>query len=226
MSAAAPEEAGFEARSWRMTEMHDGLNRVAVVIFSGGQHHAPQWLGPARTGPGSAYEVLTPGTGGQLTSSADPVPLAVPELVASIRASLSLNISQSAEVLGVQRPTLYAWMREEAEPQTANLSRLQLVAGLARRWNELSGRQPLGRRLRLPALGDQTVLDLLAEDPIRTIPLAEAFEHLARVEYERVPVGGRSARVQRRLGPRQHEEQEADLDVETGAGFVGETAAD
>jgi transcriptional regulator with XRE-family HTH domain len=225
MTVTRTEEA-LTAGVRRMSLLRDGLRGVAVVIYGTGDQGKLAWMGPARTGPGAAYEVLTPGSGGLLTRSFEPPPLEVGALVASIRAALSLNVSQTAQVLGVQRPTLYAWMREEAEPQTANARRLGRVAGLALRWNELSGHQPLGRRLRLPVLGDRTVLDLLSEEEIREVPLIEALRRLSEEVDERAPIGGRSARAQRRLAPRPLAEQEADLDLETGAGFLGETAAD
>src|ERR1039457_3933293 len=48
------------------------------------------------------------------------------EGLAIIQHYLSLNISDLASALRVSRPTVYAWLREESEPQANNISRIQI----------------------------------------------------------------------------------------------------
>lgn len=185
-------EAAVDVAARRMREVHDGLGAISMVIYGSCSDGSLRWVGEPRTGPWGACEVLAPGTGGLLTRPVEHGTADVEEMVATIRASLSLNISQSAKMLGVQRPTLYSWMREEAEPQPANLLRLRCIFGLARYWNQLSGRQPLGRRLHAEAVEQQSVFDLLVQEAIREVPLMRAFERLAKEDVDRLAGPGRS----------------------------------
>lgn len=55
------------------------------------------------------------------------------EIVASIKAYLSLNLAEVARILHVQRPTIYAWLDGSQEPRDANLRRLNRVFGVVTR---------------------------------------------------------------------------------------------
>jgi hypothetical protein len=96
------------------------------------------------------------------------------DLVAEIRANLALNLSQTALVLGVERPTVYAWLADRARPQPANWTRLMDVADVASFWRRLSA-SPIESSALLSRLRGQTLLELLSRRPL---PSAEIFERL------------------------------------------------
>ncbi len=95
-----------------------------------------------------------------------PVSFSAASVVASIRSSLSLQMKELARVLGVERPTVYAWMRDEAQPQPQNRARLVELHKFASDWNRLS-KLPIGPRVRRE-LGPEgkSLVDLLAETDI------------------------------------------------------------
>jgi DNA-binding transcriptional regulator YiaG len=85
------------------------------------------------------------------------------DLISQIRAWLSLNISELASVLHVERPTIYAWIAGSAVPQAANMRRLIDIASWAREWSRLS-KVPMGSAVRQQGLGGITLVDLLADE--------------------------------------------------------------
>ena len=85
------------------------------------------------------------------------------DILAAIRANLSLTVVETAQTLGVERPTVYAWLAGRAEPQERNRERLLRVLQVARTWSRLSSR-PVGLAVRRPNDSGTSVLDLLRED--------------------------------------------------------------
>lgn len=87
----------------------------------------------------------------------------VPErMIAEIRATLGLNIAETARALGVERPTVYAWLAGQVQPQRANLIRLGRVADIAASWRRRT-RQSMGDLVRLPGADGRSIADLLAD---------------------------------------------------------------
>lgn len=120
------------------------------------------------------YQVLVddmPGTGSTLVlrrnsrgSEAANVDLLVPErVIAEIRATLGLNISETARALGVERPTVYAWLAGQVTPQRANMVRLGRVADVAASWRRRSSR-PLGDFVRMPGADGVSIAELLSHE--------------------------------------------------------------
>jgi len=105
-------------------------------------------------------------------------------LVGWVRSAFGLNVTELARVLGVERPTVYAWLRDEAVPQQANWHRLMAIATLADRWSLLSS-APVGVRLRSPNSDGRTLVDVLAEDPI---PSGLVLDILDSVAASPIPV--------------------------------------
>lgn len=64
------------------------------------------------------------------------------DMLALVRSSFGLGVAALARALRVQRPTVYAWLRDEAQPRRANAGRLAQLYRLARRWAEVSN-EPL-----------------------------------------------------------------------------------
>lgn len=94
------------------------------------------------------------------------IPQNVADVVAEIRSTLSLQVKELAEVLGVERPTVYAWLRGNAKPQSTNRARLREVLKVVAVWNRLSD-LPLGSAIR-DDLGEdgRTLVDELSESKL------------------------------------------------------------
>lgn len=92
----------------------------------------------------------------------------IAEVVAEIRGTLSLQIKELAEILGVERPTVYSWLRGEAKPQRSNRIRLSRVLQIALAWKRESA-SPIGNAIR-EALDDAgcSVLDDLRSESFDT----------------------------------------------------------
>lgn len=60
------------------------------------------------------------------------------EKIAAVKSSFSLRTKELADVLHVERQTIYAWIRGENEPIKQTMNRLDLFVKLADHWNTLS----------------------------------------------------------------------------------------
>ncbi len=78
------------------------------------------------------------------------------EVIATIRASLGLSITELAKAASVSRQTIYAWIRGENEPQATKRRTLVALYYIACQWNELSS-QPAKEYV-------PTIQDLLKPD--------------------------------------------------------------
>jgi transcriptional regulator with XRE-family HTH domain len=110
--------------------------------------------------------------------SAEPT-VSVSRLIAQVRSSLSLQIKQLAEVLGVERPSVYAWIKEESQPRAHKRARLKELYQLARRWDELSN-EPLGKALTEVTPDGYSALDFLLQSEIPHALMIERFKAIAR----------------------------------------------
>ncbi len=61
--------------------------------------------------------------------------LSVAEKIAAVKSAFSLRTKELADVLHVERQTIYAWIRGENEPNMVTLNRLDLFVKLAAYWN-------------------------------------------------------------------------------------------
>jgi hypothetical protein len=104
---------------------------------------------------------------------------AVDEMVAHIRASFGLNVSQTAKVLRVERPTVYAWISGSAAPHPSNRERIALLDRCAQRWDELSS-FPAKQLLKQPISGGNSLLDLFQREDLDEQLLFRQLEALAR----------------------------------------------
>lgn len=101
------------------------------------------------------------------------------EMLAVVRAHLAPSIVETAFVLGVERPTIYAWMSGRSEPHERNRRRLHELFGFAMKWSRLSP-SPLGVRLRHPDERGVSIVDLLRSN--RFEEAGERLGALARLE--------------------------------------------
>lgn len=105
--------------------------------------------------------------------------LPVPRLIAQIRSSLSLQIKQLAEVLNVERPTIYAWIKEQSVPRAQSRRRLRELYLLAKRWDELAP-EPLGKALTEIGSDGRSVLDSLLQSDIPHTFILDRFRAIVR----------------------------------------------
>jgi transcriptional regulator with XRE-family HTH domain len=70
----------------------------------------------------------------QVDASAMVAPAA--ELITQIKEGWQFNMTELADLMGVQRPTLYNWQNGKTSPDAEKIQRLQVIAAAARVWNE------------------------------------------------------------------------------------------
>ncbi len=181
------------------------------VASSASAASAVQDLGLARTG--SVCTVAT----ARLRRDDEDITSGSPEGLPFSQHHLSLNMSDLAAVLRVSRPTIYAWLRNESDPQTHNIARMVLLHELARTWSAMSPHR-LGVYLKRPALRSRSVFDLLCEEHIDRSAVRDALASIARM-IEGEPTRPRSAgEVAKQFGLRSQSKklQEESVAQETG----------
>jgi len=95
--------------------------------------------------------------------------LAVDEMLAAIRSTLSLNVSELARVLKVERPTIYAWMNSESLPHRENQSKLDRLFAAAQIWLGIT-QNPMGNFLKSKTRSGVSFLELLVQEfPLETL---------------------------------------------------------
>lgn len=104
--------------------------------------------------------------------------LDVASVVAEVRSSLSLQIKELAEILGVQRPTVYSWLEGDQKPQDQNRRRLLELLKVARIWTQISD-QPVGKTIRTQL--NESGLSLLDQLKREAISLYEVEEHMRAI---------------------------------------------
>ncbi|WP_019625760.1 helix-turn-helix transcriptional regulator [Thioalkalivibrio sp. ALJT] len=83
-----------------------------------------------------------------------------PRVLAALRESLGLSITDLARVFDVSRPTIYAWMKGETEPRAELWPRLREMEQLASLAQQYSLSRP-ARLVRRPALDGTSLLERL-----------------------------------------------------------------
>jgi transcriptional regulator with XRE-family HTH domain len=139
--------------------------------------------------------------------------------VSALKMWLGLSISDLANVLHVQRPTIYQWL-SGTEPRRNNLQRLSRLYGVAIQWRDLSN-EPPGSYLRAPILDGRSLVDLMCE---KEINLGQISSLLRRI-HERL-VSDLTAKSQRSISARlahkgyQQPTKEEQLDSIRGVGTL------
>lgn len=100
------------------------------------------------------------------------------EWIAEIRSRLTLQIKEFAEIVGVERPTIYAWIKGNAAPQKHNQIRLRQLHRIAMAWSRLS-KSPTGTALREVDDSGLSVIDYLMKDPIPEETILGKFRAIA-----------------------------------------------
>ncbi len=109
-------------------------------------------------------------------------------VIATIRSSLSLQIAEIAEILHVERPTIYTWIGGQSRPTAGNRKRLHWLYRLAQEWDDMSS-TPVGEAVRQIDVSGKTLLDLLKEG--KDSEIRSRFRSIARQfdqqVHERLP---------------------------------------
>jgi len=107
-------------------------------------------------------------------------PLDAPDALALIRSALSLNVSEAAQVLLVERPTIYGWASGRVSPNPRHASRIGSVLAVAKEWRRLSA-QPMGKLIRLDMEGRTPLVELLKAQTIDTDTVWVRLRQIARL---------------------------------------------
>lgn len=108
----------------------------------------------------------------------------LPKKLDRIKSHLGLGMKHLAAALGVERPTVYAWVKGTRAPQPKRWDRIQSLLELADHWQELS-HHPLSRRIFVPSESGQSVMDLLSAETLDVPKIKELLKSLAIDENDR-----------------------------------------
>ncbi len=129
-----------------------------------------------------------------------PDPIATSDRVLLLRRWLSLSVAEAARVLGVQRPTVYAWERGDV-PAQKNVARLRALFDLANHWRSLSD-EPVGALRKEIVTGDgKTLVALLSERRLRIDAIKSAMTSVLSMQKQELaarPLSG--AELAQRFG--------------------------
>lgn len=135
-----------------------------------------------------------------LEEGAETDSVATSDRVLLTRRWLSLSVAEAARVLGVQRPTVYAWERGDV-PAQKNVARLDALFDLASHWRSLSD-EPVGAlRKEVVTKDGKTLVTLLSERRLRTDAIKFAMTSLLSMQKQEVaarPLSG--AELAQRFG--------------------------
>jgi len=160
------------------TSTANGFCAVVFSLLAGSGHVTPIQF-PVATG-GMAYS--------EIASTPQPPTMAtVADIVAEIRTAFGLPISQLAQVLGVSRPTVYAWLGDEQQPHQRNWDKLRQIQSVAKYWNDLADLPIPEKWLRSPSANGAGILDMLAADTIDASQVEQRLLEAADRLKERKP---------------------------------------
>lgn len=135
---------------------------------------------PAQDSTASVTEITQAPPSETALEESAPAAQSLAERVSAIKAAFGLTISQLAQVLHVQRQTIYDWLDEDRPPQVQGHKRERLAAiqRWAIQWNALSP-WPTGKRVASYAVEGNTLLDLLAADVLDEARLTTVLRGLS-----------------------------------------------
>ncbi len=99
------------------------------------------------------------------------------ERLAALRRYFSLNITDLAKVLRVERPTIYSWLQGNSAPHPGNLKRLEKIYQLSRDWRTLSA-TPVGKYVHQPFEDGCSLLDYLSAEEPNEMAIRYAFNSI------------------------------------------------
>ncbi|MCI0629309.1 MAG: hypothetical protein L0Y44_01485 [Phycisphaerales bacterium] len=147
----------------------------------------------------------------------------IPDLrdqIAVIRAAFSLQMTELAAALGVERPTVYGWVQGKNAPYKKNRDRLHQIYRMAKRWQALSS-VPIRDLIRQPTESGKSIIDLLNDEQIDETKVTSLLDAFSSVLKER-SAGRKSASELAEIHGIQLESDQARraiFDVATGKRF-------
>lgn len=105
------------------------------------------------------------------------IPLSTREKLMALRRYFSLNMTELSRSLRVERPTVYSWLAESAEPHARNLERLNRLYGLGRSWRRSSA-TPVGSANKIPLSNGRTLLDIISGESLDQEAIRTSFPEL------------------------------------------------
>ena len=106
------------------------------------------------------------------------------EALASIKAAFGFTTKDLAEVLHVERQTIYAWIRGENYPNNTNNRRIRLLMTLADDWNAMS-KLSAKKVLRIKCgEDDMTFYEALCQDSLDDEKIRSIVQQMARLNNE------------------------------------------
>jgi hypothetical protein len=150
----------------------------------------------------------------EVTGASVPSEQNMPEMLATIQSAFGLTVTGLAAVLRVERPTIYAWLKQTSAPSPANALRARKVFGLAQLWLQASEGRQWGD-LDRPIVEGKTLNSLLRDEHLRTFVIETALSRIARAAAEEPSASKPSLReMARRRGIQT--EAAGEVDVLTG----------
>jgi hypothetical protein len=178
-----------------------GFLAVTLLCGTGGAATNPSMAAVAEAAPGTALATRVEYVDGRRQQENEL--LDVTEKLSYVQDQLSLNLSDTAAVLRVSRPTVYAWLRNDSKLQAHNIRRIDRLYAMAAEWRGLCS-APLGRYVRRIVHNGSSILDLLSEANLNESAIRAAFSLARRVmDRTREPRRGRrthTAEVADRFG--------------------------
>lgn len=108
---------------------------------------------------------------------------ALPELLEGVKERLGVGVKHLGKALGVERPTIYAWLKGEQQPQPKRWARIRALVELADYWEGMCS-QPLSRKIFVPVASGKSAMDLLSADQLNVPEIKELLQRLATDEME------------------------------------------
>jgi predicted transcriptional regulator len=153
--------------------------------------------------------VCTTVHGSSLSEGAVEAPVPAAQMISTVRSELSLNIKELSTIIGVERPTIYAWLSGRTTPYLRNRRRLQELYRIALAWGDMSS-TPVGDAVRWEDETGKSILGLLREAQTNAIlaRLKALSSRQARASSDR------QARRERLLRFTEEHDLKRDLDKE------------
>ena len=139
----------------------------------------------------------------------------VKEALVSIRAAFGLTTKDLADVLRVERQTIYAWIRGENEPRDENSRRIRLLTMLADEWSTLSG-LPAKKLLRIEWENGLTLWGGLCCEPLDLGKIRSMMQRGAELVNARKRPAVEQILIDNGLDPARYRVSDAEFDAATG----------
>lgn len=145
-----------------------------------------------------------------------------PQIISAVKHVLSLNVSDLSRILGVSRPTVYAWADATAQIKPENQARLKALEKIAQAWSSMTNDKPFGHLLKAPVgPHEPSLFDLLSAPEWEDAKIQSALKKLsatARYLSSRKTPTLSEIHAKRGTSPKQLRDSEVDRFISLTAG--------